>query len=132
MVVRELHDDGLKLLGCDEPGARQHVELAVRALDTSRGQLDILGPERVFHVLDREIVRGEPLAIDPDPHRVAALAIDRDVRDAVEVLEPVDEEAVDVVRDLERRQLRARQHDHHDGLRIGLDLGDDRLVDLVG
>ena len=67
------------------------------------GQLDVLGAQRVLDVLDGEVEGGEPLAIDPDAHRIAALAVDRHVGDAVEVLQPVDDVAVDIVGDLERR-----------------------------
>ena len=47
------------------------------------------------------------------------------------VLQPVLDEAVGVVGDLERRVPVAGEGEVDDRLRVGLDLGDDRLVDLV-
>ena len=100
MVVDDLDDDVAELLGRDESRAGQDRELAVAALDAPGGQLDVLNPQRGLDILNRQIERGQPLPVDPDPHRVAPLAEDGHIRDAGEVLQPVDDEAVDIVRDL--------------------------------
>ena len=95
------------------------------------GSSTFCAPQRVLDVLDRQIEGRQPLAVDPDAHGIAALAEDRHVGDAVEVLQPVDDEAVDVVGDLQRVHAVAGEHQVHDRLRVGLDLGDGRLLDLV-
>ena len=83
-----------------------------------------------LQVLHREIEGRQPLAVDPDAHGIAALAEDRHVGDAVEVLQPVEDEAVDVVGDLQRGHAVAGEHQVHDRLRVRLDLGDGRLLHL--
>ena len=80
----------------------------------------------------RQAVGGEPRAVEPDAHRVAALAEDPHVGDAREVLQPVLDEAVGEVGDVHRRVAVGREGEVEDRLGVGLDLGDDRLLDLVG
>ena len=52
---------------------------------------------------DGEPVRGQPLRVEPDAHRVAALAADEDRADARHALQPLLEDAVGDVGQLERR-----------------------------
>ena len=88
--------------------------------------------QRVLDVLRRDVVGGEPRRIEPDAHGVAALAEDPRLGDAGDRLQPVLYEAIGEVGDLQRRMPVRRERQIHDRLRVGLDLGDDRLVDLVG
>ena len=53
--------------------------------------------------VDRELTRGERLAIDPDAHRVAATAADGHARHARHGREPIDQVALGVVGDFEHR-----------------------------
>ncbi len=106
MAGRQLDDDVAELIRRDETSARQHRELAIRAFDAPRRQLDVLRPERVLDVLNGEIERRQPLPVDPDAHGIAPLAEDLDVGHTLEVLDAIDDEAVDVVGDLQRRHLR--------------------------
>src|SRR5262249_13674024 len=132
VIAGELDHDFAELFGGDKPRPRQHGELAVPAFEAARRQFDVLGAQGILDILDSQAIGSQPLAVDPDAHRVAALAQDRDVGDAIEVLEPVDDETVDVIGDLERRHALAAERDIHDRLRVGLDLGDGRLVHLGG
>src|SRR5690606_29660234 len=100
-------------------------------LDAAGRQLDILAAQRAFDILDGEIVGGEPLPVDPDAHGIATLAEDGDIGDAVEVLEPVDHVAIDVVGQFERIHPLGDEGDVDDRLGVRLDLGDGGLVDLV-
>ena len=59
-------------------------------------------------------------------------AEDPDLGHARQVLQPVLDEAVGVVGDLDLRLPVRRQGQIDDRLGVGLDLGDDRLVDLLG
>ena len=77
MAAGDLDDDVAELLGRDESGARQDREFAVAALDAPGRKLDVLRAQRVLDVLDRQIERGQPLAVDPDAHGIAPLAVDR-------------------------------------------------------
>ena len=107
-------------------------ELARRRLDAARRDLGVLAADRVLDVLHRELVAGEPRAVEVDAHRHLALAEDAHVGRARQHGQPRLDVALHVVGGLERR-LRARlDRDVDDRLRVGLDLGDDRLVDRVG
>ena len=77
-----------------------------------------------------DAVGGEPVAFEPDAHRVAALAPDDDARDPGQRLQPVLDIAIRVVGDLERAVSVAREGEPHDRLGVGLDFGDHRLVGL--
>ena len=58
----------------------------------ARRQLDVVAPQRRIDVVDRQIARRHRPAVEPDPHRVAPLAEDLDLGDAVERRQPVDDE----------------------------------------
>ncbi len=123
------------LLNCSgglEVGLGDDGEFARRRLDAARGDFGVLAADRVLDVLHRQLVAGEPRAVEVDPHRDLPLAEDAHVGRARQHGQPRLNVALDVVGGLERRQ-RARLHgDVDDRIRVGLDLGDDRLVDRVG
>ena len=70
--------------------------------------------------------------VEPDPDRVAALAEDLDLGDAIEGRQAVDDEALDVVGDLGGLMPVAGDRDPHHRVGIAVALGDLRLVDLLG
>mgnify|MGYP003694679301 CR=1 FL=1 len=80
----------------------------------------------------REVVGGEALGIEPDAHRIFALAEHGHGGDPAQRLQLILDVAVGVVGDLERRVPVAGEGDVEDRLGVGLDLLDHRLVDLVG
>ena len=89
------------------------------------------GADRGLDLLHGDVVGRHAGAIEPDAHGVAALAADLHLGDAGDVLDPVGDEAVGEIGQLERVVPRAGQRQIDDRLRVGLDLGDDRLVDLA-
>jgi hypothetical protein len=86
--------------------------------------------QRCLDLLHRDIVGRHAGAIEPDPHRILALSENADLGHAGDVLDAVGDEAVGEIGQFERSVPRARQRQIHDRLGVGLDLGDDRLVDL--
>ena len=96
-----LDDDGAELVRQPQVGLGQNRELGVPALDAPGRHLDVLRPQRVLDVLRRQIVGGEPRCIEPDAHGIAALAEDARLGDAGDRLEPVLDEAVGEIGDLE-------------------------------
>src|SRR5690606_13138925 len=121
-----------ELLRGRETRAGEHVELAVVALDAARRDLDVLGSQSVLNVLDGKVVGGEPFTIEPDAHGVPTLAVYHHVGHAGQVLQTIDDVAIDVVGDLQGRHLVAGEDQIHDRLGVGFHLRDDRLVDLIG
>ena len=115
-----------------EVGARGDAELALLAFDAAGRHLEVLPPQRVFHVLHREPVAGQAVGIDPDAHRVAAVAADLHVGDAGNGLQPRLDDAVDDVGELQRAHRLAGEGQPDRRRGIGLDLGDHRLVDGLG
>ena len=107
-------------------------ELAIDALDAAGRDLEILAPDRVLDVLDGQAVGRQPVAVEPDAHGIAALAQDLDLGHAAHVLQPVARVAVDEVGDVQRGHAVAGEGEIEDRVGVGLDLADDRLVDLVG
>ena len=130
--VDVLHDDAAELLGRGEAGARENREFAVRPFDAARGNFDILLAQRRLDVLHGEVLRNQPQAVDPDAHRIAALAENANFRDAGQVLQLVLDESRGVIGQLEGRMTVAQQRHVHDGLRVGLHFRDDGLFRLCG
>ncbi len=109
---------------------RAQRELARARLDPARGQLDVLAPQRVLDVGDRELARRERLPVDPDAHRVAAAADDADARDAGHRRHAVDDVALGVVRELEHRHRVGRERERHDGVGVRVGFHDLRRIGL--
>ena len=90
------------LLGV-ETGLGAQGELALRGFDPPGRQLHVLAAQRRLDVGDRQLPRGERLAIEPHAHRVAARTVQAHARDARQHAEPLDQHALGVVGQLERR-----------------------------
>ena len=73
-----------------------------RLAEAAGGDLDVLLAQRVDDVAGGQLARREALRIEPEPHRVLALAEDDDVADAGHALERVLDVDVDVVAEEER------------------------------
>ena len=131
IAVGVLDDQVIELLRRAQVGLGQNGELALLALDAAGRHLDVLAPERGLDVLGRQLVGGEPLRIEPDAHGICAFAEQTHLGDAGKRRELVLDVAVGVVGDLERRMPVAEEGEIEDRLGVGLDLLDDRLVDLV-
>ena len=132
VAVDVAHDDVLELGDALQVRLRDDGEFALAALDAPRRQFDVLPPQRVLDVLRREREAGQPVGGEPHAHRELALAEDAHVGRARQRLQARLHEPVGDVGNLERRQRHAREGQPDDRVRVGLDLGDHRLVDRVG
>ena len=132
IAVDPLDHDVLELSDVGEPALRAHGELARGRLELAGRQLDVVAPQRLLDVIDREVARRHRAPVEPDADRIAPLAEDLDLRDALERRQPVEHEALDVVGDLGRAQPIAGDRDAHHRIGVAVALGDLRLVDVVG
>ena len=106
-------------LCAQQKGPRGGFDLAGR-------QLDVVLPQRLSDFLDRHAAPGHRVGVEPDPHRVGALAGKTDAGDALNGLEAVHHVAVGVIGQLRRgeRLARHREADHRIALGVVLrDLG---------
>ncbi len=90
--------------------------------------------ERSLDVGDRQRPRCERLTVDPDPHRLPALAADIDARDARRGGQLVEQHPLGIVGQFQHRHAVAGQVEVHDRLAEGLgllDLGRIRLLRQV-
>ena len=115
-----------------------------RVAERTGGDLDVLLAQRVDDVAGGEPARRQLAGIEPQPHRVAALAEDDDVADAGHALDGVADVAVEVVADelgvvaVVAREEAQSAHEPRgvldDGDAVGADVGrhpSQRLVDAV-
>ena len=107
-VCAGLDDDVLELADFGQASGGAHAELVhlicrrrLRA-DRAGGDLHVLLAQRVGHVAGRQAAAGQPVRIEPQPHREAALAEDDDVADARHALQRVADVAIEVVADEQR------------------------------
>ena len=129
-VGAALDDEVAEVLLGLEADHRAQRELARPRLEPARGQLDVLAPQRVLDVGDRELARRERLAVDPDSHRVAAGALDADAGDTGHRRHAVDDVALGVVREIEHRHGIRRERERHDGVGVRVGLDDLRRISL--
>ena len=130
-VTLHVADDQLvELLRRAQIGFRQHGEFALAAFDAARGHFDVLPAQRVLDILRRQRISRQALAIEPDAHRVTPLPADNHRGHARQGLQTVGDKTIGIVRNLQSGMLFREQAQPDDGLRIRLDLGDDRLLDL--
>ena len=80
-------DDGRELVGGRELAPRAHRELPPLALHAAARDLRVLDPDRPLEVRGLHPAARHALRIEPDAHRVPALAADEDRADAGEPLE---------------------------------------------
>ena len=120
-----------KIIGRAHAGVGAQSELTFQRFDTSGRQLDVFLPQRLFDVLNRQLACAHRLAIQPHPHRIAALAADSDGRNAGHHREPINQVAFGVIRQLERRACVARQVEPHHGFGRRIDLCYLRLLGLI-
>ena len=114
-----------------QPALGADREVTGGGLHRPRGQLHIVRPQRFFHVRHGNVVGRQPLAVQPDPDGVAALAADPHVRHAVQYRQPVGQYPIGKIAELGAVPDITGQRDphHRAGIRVGL--ADDRRVRLV-
>ena len=136
------HDDVAELGGIAQPPDRIDLHFEGRAgrrrrlADLAGGDLDVLLGDRVLDVDRGDAERGELVGIEPDAHRVAALAEDLHVADARQALERVDHLQIGVIAQrhrIDRAVRRGEIDDQHEVRVLLLDrhagLVDDRRQD---
>ena len=102
------HHDVAELGGITQPTDRIHLQLEGRTLgcrrlaDLARGDLHILLGDGILHVDRGDAQIRELVGIEPDAHRVAALAEDLDVADARQALQWINDLQVGVVAERHR------------------------------
>ena len=85
------------------------------------GDLHILTTKRLHHLAGGEAQRGNPIRIEPDPHRVFARAEQPEIADAIEPGQPVADVEQRVVREIQliaRAVGRVDVHHHQDVRRV--------------
>ncbi len=74
VTVSLFHNKVVELLGRTQIRLRKNGEFTLQAFDAARRHLDILAPERRFHVLRRQIESGQAFRIEPDAHGILSFA----------------------------------------------------------
>ena len=95
------------------------------------GQFDVLARQGGLNVVHRQSARRERGGIQPDTHRVALFAIDLNLGHAGYGRKAIDQIAIRIVGQLQPVQGRRAQEQHHDGLTVGIRLGDLGRIGLV-
>ena len=102
-VATALHDDPLELFHLGQATLRADTQLIAlglrhrRLTDAASRHLDVLLAQRVHNIAGRQPAAGKTVGIEPQAHRVLALAEDNDVADARDALDRVPDQEVDVV-----------------------------------
>jgi hypothetical protein len=118
------------LLG-GEPGVGAQREFALRGFEAARRELYVFTAQCRLDIGDGEPARGQRLAIEPDPHRVAPGAVQPDARHARQNAQPLDQDAFTVVGQFEDVERVAREVEVDDRLGVEVDLADFRRIGLL-
>ena len=129
---RRTHHHGLELIDPAQVGLRHHREFALAALDAASGQLHVLLTDGVLHLLHAEAESRQAVSVEPDPHRIAPLAIDTGIRRPGQGLHARLDDAAGKVTHLQRRMAIRREGHPDDGAGVGFDLGNHRLIHIAG
>ena len=121
-----------EVFGLLEIALDARLEDALVGLQRARGQLDVLGAQRAFHVAHAQAARGQRLAVEPHPHGVTLAAADTHPRDAVERRILVGEIALGVVGQLRHAHAVARQVLPDDHVVVAVDLLHLGRIGLLG
>ena len=114
--------------GAVERGVRVDADLGIVALHLARRRGEIVGVERVAHVIGRDAERGHPDRIEPDAHGEGLPAQDLRIGDAVDRLQAGLHDAREIVGDLRgRHHVRIERQVHQGEALPGL-LDDDGIV----
>ena len=125
-------NDVVELLRRLEVGLGNDGEFACARFDPAGGNLGVLAADRVLDVLHRQLVAGEPVAIEIDAHRDLPFAEDSDVRCARQHRQARLHVALHVIGRLEHGASARLHRDVNHRKRIGFDFRDHRLVDGIG
>ena len=132
MAVHGVEHDIAEILDGRQAAVETNIEHALARGDFTGRQLDVVPLDRRFDIADRQVVRGQRAAVDPDADGVAAVAPDGHAGYAVQGRQPVDEIALDEIGNLLRRLPVGGDGEPHHRVRIAVVLDDARLVGAVG
>ena len=96
-------------------------------IDAAPGDLDVLRLQCAGDVGDRQVVRAEPIAVEPDVDLPLPSAEHDHLADAVDAFQLAAQHFVRVLRDVSNRLLRAQREAEH-GRGVGIHLVDARLL----
>jgi hypothetical protein len=111
---------------------RAHRELALLRLDPAGRHFHVARADGRGHFLHRERAGAERGLVEPDPHRVAPLALDLGAGHPGDGLQPLLHDPVGHVIELEEVERRRGQRQVEERPSIGVLLGDHRLVHVFG
>jgi hypothetical protein len=124
-----LPDHDVVEAGDAEHAAARSQRQRLRALiDAPAGHLDVLALQRARDVGDRQVVRAQPIRIEPDVDLPLAAAEDEHLADAVHAFELAAQRLVGVFGDVAHRLVRAQRQAEH-RRRVRIHLVDARLLD---
>ncbi len=132
VAVRLLDNEVVELRRRAQIGFRQDGELAHPRLDPPGWHFHVLAAQRGLDILRRQFVGRHAQRVEPEPHGIFAFPEDAHLGDTGQRLKLVLDVPVGIIGDVQRRVLIAGEGEIDDRLGVGLDLLDDRLVDLVG
>jgi hypothetical protein len=115
-----------------ELAERADGELLVAALHAPRRDVHVLALERVGHVRDGEPARREPLVVDPQADRVAALTAEPHRGNPGQLREPILDARLGQHGELDLVEAAPGQVEPHDLAAVGVGLRDDRLLHGIG
>jgi hypothetical protein len=138
-VLGAFEDDVVEFRRLGQPAFRADTDLEAVALGRGLGShragrdLRVLLAQRLHHFVGRHVARGQPIGVEPQPHRVSPDAEHDHVAYAGDALDFVDDEAVHVVADEHRVVLVVFRVGRGGEDEIGRDLRDRDadLLDLV-
>ena len=118
-------------LGGVERGQRVDADLGVVALHFAGGGGEVVGRQRVAHVVGADAERRHPLRVEPDAHGEGLAAEDLRVGDAVDGLQLRLDDADEIVGDLRRRHHRRIERQVHQREALPGLLDDHRIVGVL-
>ncbi len=133
--TRARDQEARELFGRVGLAVHANVVLLVARVHVAGGHVRVLGVDRAEHVLDGDLALGHLLRVEPHPQVRVDVAAERDVAHARHHRHLVAQVLVDVAADVRKgggRAGRRAQGEPDDGLVLGIDLLDDRRVDVLG
>ncbi len=124
-------DDTGEILAGRQLGIGLDRDFPLAGRQPSPGKVHVLPLDRGFDILNGHAACRERGAVDPDPHRVAALAADVDARHPRHGGHAVDDDPAQEVGQLHSVEVGRGDADPENRLRVGIDALDHRRIDAV-
>ena len=131
-VVAAGDDQILEVGGGSEAARDSQGELPIAGFEEAGRQFDVLALQRIGHIVDGQLARGQGVAIQPDPHRVLLAAAEAHPGHSVLGREAVDEIAVGIIGQLRNGVTLSGKRQPDDDVVTAVALLDFRRLGLVG